>query len=130
MGWFSGRTLNPTLTFFFAGGPTINSIDIHLDNSGAGGVFSPQAILIDGISQAFTGPSLGSIGIASITGLNLTGGSHAIQFQQPAGATWTFASEISVFGIAAVPEPATWALMIGGFAMAGGVLRRRRARLA
>ena len=28
---------------------------------------------------------------------------------------------------AAVPEPATWALMIGGFAMAGYALRRRRA---
>jgi hypothetical protein len=30
----------------------------------------------------------------------------------------------------AVPEPATWALMIGGFGMAGAVLRRRRSRVA
>lgn len=30
---------------------------------------------------------------------------------------------------AAVPEPASWALMIGGFALAGGALRRRTARL-
>jgi len=29
-----------------------------------------------------------------------------------------------------VPEPATWALMIGGFAAAGGALRRRRALAA
>jgi hypothetical protein len=29
-----------------------------------------------------------------------------------------------------VPEPASWALMIGGFGMAGGMLRRRRAELA
>jgi hypothetical protein len=31
---------------------------------------------------------------------------------------------------AAVPEPASWALMIGGFGMAGATLRRRRAALA
>ncbi len=30
-------------------------------------------------------------------------------------------------GAGAVPEPATWALMIGGFASAGAMLRRRRA---
>lgn len=35
----------------------------------------------------------------------------------------TFALEPAA---AAVPEPAAWALMIGGFGMAGGVLRRRR----
>lgn len=29
-------------------------------------------------------------------------------------------------GTGAVPEPATWALLIGGFAMTGGALRRRR----
>lgn len=30
----------------------------------------------------------------------------------------------------AVPEPATWAMMIGGFGLAGGALRRRRALVA
>lgn len=32
------------------------------------------------------------------------------------------------FAIAAVPEPATWVMMIGGFAVAGGMLRRSRQR--
>ena len=32
--------------------------------------------------------------------------------------------------ITAVPEPATWAMMIGGFGLAGGALRRRRTTVA
>ena len=32
--------------------------------------------------------------------------------------------------MAAVPEPATWAMMLGGFGLAGGALRRRKFRLA
>jgi hypothetical protein len=35
-----------------------------------------------------------------------------------------------VNGSGAVPEPATWALMIGGFGMAGAALRRRRTMAA
>ena len=31
--------------------------------------------------------------------------------------------------IAAVPEPAAWSMMLGGFGLIGGTLRRRRPRL-
>jgi hypothetical protein len=30
------------------------------------------------------------------------------------------------FNVAAVPEPATWAMMVGGVGMVGGAMRRRR----
>ena len=45
--------------------------------------------------------------------------------------SWTGLSEVRFDGTA-VPEPATWAMMIGGFGMVGAALRRRRvvARLA
>ncbi len=43
-------------------------------------------------------------------------------FQNPA---WNGVDDVSVFA-AAVPEPATWALMIVGFGIVGGSLRRQR----
>ena len=36
-------------------------------------------------------------------------------------------NELRVFGDAVVPEPAAWLMMLTGFGLAGGVLRRRRA---
>lgn len=54
-----------------------------------------------------------------------------IGFEAPGG---TFTSESGEFlGLAqtaAVPEPATWALLIAGFGMVGSTLRRRTARFA
>lgn len=38
-----------------------------------------------------------------------------------------FIDHVSAIGSGAVPEPAAWALMIGGFGLAGAALRRRRA---
>jgi hypothetical protein len=40
------------------------------------------------------------------------------------------AMEVSNFSITPVPEPASWALMIGGFAIAGAAMRRRRTSIA
>lgn len=44
--------------------------------------------------------------------------------------TYTSLGEIVVNGASATPEPASWALMISGFGIAGGMLRRRRTALA
>ena len=125
VGWYAPVTLNPTVTFHFGANTIINAIAIHMDNSNAGGVFAPQAILVNGVAHAFTAPANGTIGTVNLTGLNLSGGTHTIQFQQAPG-TWTFVSEVTFDGGRGVPEPATWGLMILGFGAAGSMLRRRR----
>lgn len=125
VGWYAPHTLNPTVTFNLLGAPTVNEIRIHLDNSRVGGVFSPAAILIDGINTAFTGPANGSIGWVTFSGLNLAGTSHTIGFQQDLNG-WVFVSEVQ-FLSGGVPEPAAWAMMLAGFGMVGGAVRRRKA---
>lgn len=39
---------------------------------------------------------------------------------------WQAVDNIILTGVSAVPEPATWAMMITGFGLAGAMLRRRR----
>ena len=126
VGWLASRTLNPTVTFNFAGTPTINGISIHLDNSGFGGVFAPAAILINNVSQSFTAPPAGTVGFVNFTGLGLAGNSLTVQFQQ-ANNSWAFVSEVSFDGATgAIPEPASWAMLIAGFGFVGAMQRRRR----
>ena len=41
-----------------------------------------------------------------------------------------FRDIVRQFGISAVPEPATWGMMVAGFAMAGAAIRRRERKVA
>ena len=124
VGWYLPVTPDPTVTFHFSPSQRITQVGIYFDNSYVGGVFAPSQILVDGVNQAYTPPPIGKIGWSYLTGLNLTGTTHTVQFKQGAG--WTFVSEVSFDGGRAVPEPATWGLMILGFGAAGSMLRRRR----
>jgi hypothetical protein len=125
VGWYTGgaNQANPVVTFHFGGNQTITAINIHMDNTAIGGVIAPAAILVDGNAVAFTAPS--GFGWATLSGLNLTGTSHTVQFQQVPG-RWAFVSEVTFEG-SAVPEAATWAMLIAGFGMVGAAARRRRA---
>jgi hypothetical protein len=74
-------------------------------------------------------------GVTSITGFDDGGNEVAL----PTGFSLSLLSDTTGFDYmnaagpnpftAAVPEPASWALMIGGFALAGGALRRRKAQV-
>jgi hypothetical protein len=76
------------------------------------------------------------IGTAGFDGVGLTAGTSyffvTTGFANDNAGAYTLRisgpGDITVGGNA-IPEPATWALMIGGFAMAGGAARTRRAKV-
>ena len=126
VGWESPQLLTSILTFNFSPGTTITSIRLYLDDSRTGAVYAPTQIWIDGVLSAYSRPILADPTlVVDLLGYNLTGASHTIRFTNDR--QWTFASEISFFGSvsAAVPEPATWAMMLLGFGLIGTTLRRR-----
>jgi choice-of-anchor C domain-containing protein len=57
-----------------------------------------------------------------------TGTNTDLSFAADASAGCCFGPALDNVSIAAVPEPATWAMMIGGFALVGGSLRVARRR--
>lgn len=122
---YNGLSCGETLVLSFADGATGLSIDY------AGDSVPGSSILFQGESPvlAFVGQSLpdgdpdtvGNIFVRfeGVTLLGLSPSDPGIGF-----------GNISFASAAAVPEPATWGLMIGGAGMSGGALRRRSARPA
>ena len=104
------RSTNPNGGVYVSVGPLgigLPSTNVGFDISGLSGVgYFNSGSGFYTVDLATGGATLvGSIGAGPLVGLTVAGGAN-------------------------VPEPATWAMMIGGFALAGGVLRRRRGRVA
>ncbi|GEM_PF-1649297 len=74
-----------------------------------------------------TGISIG-VGSGWEHGTTITAVDH-VAFNFTGGPTGDFNFKVIDLPQAAVPEPASWALMIGGFALMGGALRSQRRRL-
>lgn len=101
---------------FASGGTLFGTYAGLLSNAGSPGlVLNSQDFIVTGGTGRFLGASGNFRGDGQITFLN-----------GPPAATLSF-TEGNIFA-PGVPEPATWAMLITGFGLAGLIMRRRRAR--
>ena len=130
-------TMNGTLSFSTAEGTTIaqSLANFFVFNDGRGGTynFSPTSVLttsfsnVPNVSSSIGLYILGNVADA-FQGFTPTPGSLTLSFNSTGGSPYSASATLSVppAGAGAVPEPASWALMIGGFGMVGGAMRRRK----
>jgi hypothetical protein len=87
-------------------------------------------ILFNGTAVAasfFSAPG-GEPDLVFFTGLPAGAGSNSLTVRGTNGGNGSFGGSLSFTPatVAAIPEPATWAMMLGGFGMVGGAMRARR----
>jgi hypothetical protein len=94
---------------------------------------NPLQITFDGLSLGTFAPLSTSFESFTTPGFAATGTTGTLSFIGSGGPPGGFASnEVGIDGLSiaqinsAVPEPATWAMMIGGFGMVGGAMRSAR----
>jgi len=79
-------------------------------------------VTIDG--HAFSLTSVGPFDYGFLIGQALTAGVKTLSIGGTSTGNGSYGGSIT-FSAAAVPEPATWAMMIGGLGLVGGAMRRR-----
>lgn len=118
VGWQTSYYGNPLITFHLAGTPTVNSVEMYVDNSNVGGVGAPASITIDGGMYVPTATPISASALElTVGGLSLSGSTITVT---PNGGSqpWIFVSEVQFVG-STVPEPSTWASLLVGFAALG-----------
>ncbi|MBN8809172.1 MAG: choice-of-anchor C family protein [Sphingomonas sp.] len=109
------------VTFLLAGNtdgsPTTKTLNVWADGGRAAGY-----------SFDTTGKSASSMGWTQFTyNFMAIGASTTLTFSSTTGTAYGAALDnVTVSRVAAVPEPASWAMLIAGFGLMGGTLRRRR----
>ena len=118
-----GAQTAPTDPKLFGTGPTGNTVNNSIATLG----------LFDGVSSTAVPNGFVSLGINGSIAFNLTSnvsGSGLYLYIGEVGDNGEVAnSNVSVLStpVPQVPEPASWAMFIGGFGLVGGAMRRRRA---
>ena len=105
-----------TITFLWGSVDDYNTLDVlgtgMSFNGGSMGVAPPSGNQTDPSSNRLVTLTFTGVDRSNVTGLRFSSTGNAFEFDN--------------VNVAAVPEPASWAMMLGGFGLMGGVMRARR----
>lgn len=106
-------------------GSLANSFTFTMGSSDPGSTVDVRAFDANGgLTGSTTVNMLSGYNIYTLTGLGNFKGLSFFNNNDPAGVRFQNMSYNSV-AVGAIPEPATWGLMLAGFGIVGGVMRRR-----
>jgi hypothetical protein len=130
VGW---RFISPEITFSFEPLDDLAKVTFFFDDAqGAGGVFLPGSLSFDfGSGYVLGTPTItsqGNLGVYTYDFTNISADSFKVRIDSDQ--EWVMLTEVDFEGtltpaIAPIPEPASWAMMLGGFGLVGAVMRRR-----
>jgi hypothetical protein len=98
--------------------------------------FSASSVSTIGYSSTGTGTkndtaiSLYLLGTTIANGFDATDASVTLQLNRTGGSAFSAAATLASPPSSAVPEPASWAMMLGGFGMMGAAMRSSRRKIA
>ena len=120
---FNGESYAETLTFTSV--MSLFQVDATRTGGSSNGVVTISAFL-NGVAAGSTLATLGNIN--SWSTLSFAGGFNSLSIAGTGSGFHPFALDNVRFTTAAVPEPATWGLMVLGFGMIGAAARSRKVK--
>jgi hypothetical protein len=127
--------MNGTLSFYSTVGDTFDQslANFFVFNDGHGGTynFSVTSVLTKtfsanpGVSNSFSLYLLGNT-VDTLLGYESTPTSLTLSFNNTGSSAYAASATLAIPPAGAVPEPISWALMVGGFGMVGATMRSNR----